>query len=237
MLALRSFFFYLGYGASTIIMSTIFLLLTPIVSDRTLYRIASSWCGFTITWLRFCCGVRYEISGLENLAQMPAVLVSNHQSSWETILYYRLVYPVAPILKKELLDIPFWGWCLRRLHPIAIDRSKPREAGRSLLTQGIAAIKSGSAVFVFPEGSRSSGSQLGRFNKGAAKLAISAQVPVVPIVQDAGKCWPPKRFIKSPGTIQVVIGSAVSTEGREASELTAELRQWMQDQLGFFESQ
>lgn len=188
---------------------------------------AAIWCDFILGWLRLCCGVRYKIIGLENLPEAPAVIVANHQSSWETILFYKLVFPVSPILKKELISIPFWGWSMRLLKPIAIDRSKPREAGRSLLKQGVDRIASGNSVIVFPEGSRSDFGSVKRFSRGAAKLAVAAQADIVPIAHNAGYCWPARKFIKRPGEVTVVIGERMKREGRDASELTLDAENWI----------
>ncbi|MEX0965100.1 MAG: lysophospholipid acyltransferase family protein [Pseudohongiellaceae bacterium] len=171
--------------------------------------------------------MKYTIIGSENLPKSPAVVIANHQSSWETILFYKLVFPVSPILKKELIDIPFWGWSMRLLKPIAIDRSKPREAGRSLLTQGVERIRSGNSVIVFPEGSRSDHGTIKRFSRGAAKLAIAAQVGIVPIAHNAGYCWPAREFIKRPGVITVVIGKRIELDGSDATDLTTAVEGWI----------
>ena len=142
-LGIRSFIFYVGYYPVTVFLSIFFILLFPILPPKGRHIFASIWCGFILGSLRLCCGVRYVVHGLENLPNAPAIILANHQSSWETILFYKLIYPVSPILKKELTQIPFWGWSMRLLKPIAIDRSKPREAGRSLLIQGVDRIQKG----------------------------------------------------------------------------------------------
>jgi len=178
-------------------------------------------------WLRICCGVKYVVHGLENLPKTPAIILANHQSSWETILFYKLVFPVSPILKKELTQIPFWGWSMRLLKPIAIDRSKPREAGRSLLIQGVDRIQNGSSVIIFPEGSRSKYGSVKRFSRGGAKLAIAANTDIIPIAHNAGYCWPAHEFIKRPGTVTVVIGERMELGERGASELTADVESWI----------
>ncbi|NKB34676.1 MAG: 1-acyl-sn-glycerol-3-phosphate acyltransferase [Pseudomonadales bacterium] len=213
----------------TIVMATVFILLFPVLSTRIRHKLASLWCNSVLNWLRLTCGVRYEIIGYENIPSEPAVFLANHQSSWETILFYKLVYPVSPILKKELLRIPFWGWSMRLQDPIAIDRSKPREAGKSLLTQGVERIRSGKSVIVFPEGSRSPAGTIKRFSRGGAKLAVAADSPIVPIVHNAGDCWPPRQFIKRPGFIKVIIGEAIATAGCSASDLTEEAEQWIRN--------
>lgn len=224
---LRTVCFYLGYVIVTIVLSSLLLLSSPFLSKNSIYRACQFWCKFVLLWLRICCGVKYEISGLENLPKTPCLIISNHQSSWETLLFYQLVFPVSTILKKELLAIPFFGWALGLANPIAIDRSKPREAARSLLMQGLKRIEEGYFVILFPEGKRYPVGEVGRFSRSGAKLAIAAKVPIIPISHNAGLCWPPQRFIKTPGLIRIHIGSPVESVERTDKELNEELRNWI----------
>jgi len=228
---MRSIIFYIGYYSGTVFLSIFFILLFPVLPPKGQHIFASTWCGFTLGWLRICCGVRYVVHGLENLPKTPAIILANHQSSWETILFYKLVFPVSPILKKELTEIPFWGWSIRLLKPIAIDRSKPREAGRSLLIQGVDRIRNGNSVIVFPEGSRSKYGCVKRFSRGGAKLAISANTGIIPIAHNAGYCWPAREFIKRPGIVTVVIGQRMELGERNASELTADVEDWIRKRV------
>ncbi|MDA0278868.1 MAG: lysophospholipid acyltransferase family protein [Proteobacteria bacterium] len=230
-LSLRSFVFYVGYYSGTVFISAFFILLFPVLPPKGRHVFASIWCGFVLGWLRICCGVRYVVHGLENLPNTPAIILANHQSSWETILFYKLVFPVSPILKKELTHIPFWGWSMRLLKPIAIDRSKPREAGRSLLIQGVDRIQNGNSVIIFPEGSRSKFGSVNRFSRGGAKLAIAAKTGIIPIAHNAGYCWPAHEFIKRPGIVTVVIGQRMEIGERDASELTADVEGWIREKV------
>ena len=113
------------------------------------------------------------------------------------------------------------------LKPIAIDRSKPREAGRSLLVQGVDRIQSGNSVLVFPEGSRSNYGIVKRFSRGGAKLAITAKTCIIPIAHNAGFCWPAHLFIKRPGVITVVVGEKMEPGERDANELTTDVECWI----------
>ena len=139
----------------TVVLSTSFILLFPLLKSSGRHRIAAAWCRSILRWLKLSCGISYTVEGAENLNRCPTVYLANHQSSFEAILFYQLICPVSPILKKELLQIPFWGWALRLVKPVAIDRSKPREAARSLMAQGDAMLKEGNSIIIFPEGSRS----------------------------------------------------------------------------------
>jgi 1-acyl-sn-glycerol-3-phosphate acyltransferase len=220
----------MGYVVITIVISSLFIFLFPFFTPKLRYRLARVWCISVITWLRLTCGVRYEIEGLANLPDSPCVIVSNHQSSWETLFFYSLVSPASPILKKELLRIPLWGWALKLLKPISIDRANKREAGKSLLTQGRARLKDGNWIILFPEGRRSPPQTVAKFSRSGAKLAISTNVPLLPIAHNAGDFWPKSRFIKTPGLIRVTIGVPIDTAEANASALTLECENWIRSQ-------
>lgn len=169
---LRSVIFQVGYVFITVVISTLFIFLYPIFSPKWRDKLAKLWCNAILNWLTLTCNVRYEVHGLQNLPNSPCVIISNHQSSWETLFFYSLVFPVSPILKKELLLIPFWGWALRLVKPISIDRSNKREAGKSLLTQGRLRLKEGNWIILFPEGRRSAPQTVAKFSRSGAKLAF-----------------------------------------------------------------
>ena len=226
LLTLRSGVFYLGYVLITVVLSTSFILLFPLLKSSGRHRIAAAWCRSILRWLKLSCGISYTVEGAENLNRCPTVYLANHQSSFEAILFYQLIYPVSPILKRELLQIPFWGWALRLLKPVAIDRSKPREAARSLMAQGEAMLKEGNSIIIFPEGSRSEPGVVGRFSRGGTALAAAAKVPIVPIVHNSGYAWPSHRFIKLPGVVSIKVGDPIHVTDRSVKNLTHDVEQW-----------
>lgn len=230
MLFCRSLLFQFGYVLATAVISIACMATIWFLPKRLRFVFASSWCSFILFWLRLTLGVRYEIRGLENIPGTPVVALANHQSEWETFLLYKVLAPVCPILKRELLSIPFWGWALRFYHPIAIDRSKPHEAGRSILTQGVERIREGMSVVIFPEGTRTPVGRHKPFSRGGAKLAVAAATPILPVAHNAGRCWPPHRFLKQRHDIRVVIGEPVPTAGADASVLTEQVEQWVRQQ-------
>jgi 1-acyl-sn-glycerol-3-phosphate acyltransferase len=137
--------------------------------------------------------------------------------------------PVSTILKRELLRIPFFGWGLAMVAPIAIDRDNPREALRQVMQQGKERLAAGMNVLVYPEGTRvAPGDAPVKFNRSGAALAVAAEVPLVPICHNAGHCWPAHRLIKYPGTITVVFGPPLITQGRDAKAITEEVTEWME---------
>jgi 1-acyl-sn-glycerol-3-phosphate acyltransferase len=229
---LRSLIFYAGYAFSLVVYAGLCTLLGWLLPLRKRYHVFVVWNRFAIWWLGVSAGVYYRIQGEENVPSQPYLMVSNHQSPWETIfLYYRFV-PLCAILKIELLRIPFFGWALALLRPIAIDRSKRKEARKTLVGQGLQRLQEEKiSVLVFPESTRVAHGESKNFSNGAAELAISAGVKLVPLYHNAGLFWPAHRFLKKPGIIDVVIAPAIDTSGREARELTQEIQQLIQQGL------
>ena len=178
------------------------------------------------------CGVKVEIIGREHINKdRPVVLVANHQSEWETYVLQVLMAPVSTVLKKELLSVPFFGWGLRMVQPIAIDRSKRTNALKQIMSQGKERLEDGRSVLIFPEGTRTKPTEEKEFNKGAAMLATSAKVPILPVVHNAGYAWPSKSFFKNPGSIRMVIGPVIESEGKKTSELHDEMTTWMRAEM------
>lgn len=234
--SVRSLVFYAGYAVSVCVHSVVMLVVAPFIDYPRRYNLLIAWNRFAVRWARIACGIRYEVQGLENLPSHGCVVVANHQSSWETIFLATLFPQVCILLKRELLAIPFFGWALRLLRPIAIDRDNPRAALKQLVEQGAARLGQGNSVLVFPEGTRVEAGQAIRFTRGAAQLAIRAGADILCVAHDAGKCWPGRRLLKIPGTINVAISAPLSSEGAEAAALTREAQAWIEARLAEFSS-
>jgi 1-acyl-sn-glycerol-3-phosphate acyltransferase len=231
LLILRTLLFYAGYAGTLLIHAGLCVLLGWLLPLKTRYRVTVLWNHFAIWWLKLTCGVSYRISGIENIPREPFVLLSNHQSPWETLFLYDHFCPLCATLKRELLYIPFFGWALFMLDPIAIDRSKRTGARQILLREGRKRLQAGISVLVFPEGTRVAPGQERKYSTGGAELAITAGVPVLPVAHNAGCYWPAHRYLKTPGTVEVVIGAPLATAGREARELTEEVQAWTRQTL------
>ncbi|WAR44990.1 lysophospholipid acyltransferase family protein [Methylomonas rapida] len=192
------------------------------------YKIADIWINCLLYVLKLCCGLGYEVEGLENIPkQGAAIILSKHQSAWETIALRQIVAPQTAVLKKSLLQIPFGGWALATLKPIAIDRSNQKEALKMLLEQGIARLREGLFVLIFPEGTRVAPGATKKFNAGGAMLAHKSGFPVVPLAHNAGEFWPRNSFLKYPGVIKVKIGPLICTQDKSAKEINAEAEAWI----------
>lgn len=192
------------------------------------YKLANLWVGFVLLIAKIFCGVRHEVEGLEHIKGISAAIVlSKHQSAWETIAL-RLILPTqTALLKESLLRLPVWGWALATLKPIAIDRQNQRAALKTLLKQGKACLDEGIWVVVFPEGTRTAPGEVKKFNAGGAILAEKSGYPVIPVAHNAGHCWARNSFLKYPGIIKVKIGPPIATEGRKAAEINAQAAAWI----------
>ena len=229
MIYFRSILFYLGEGLSTIPFMIISMLVIPLPPKRR-SKIIAGWAYFVTWWLRVTCGVKHQIIGIDQVPEWPCVFACQHQSTWETIVTQTFLPPVAWVLKKELLSIPFFGWGLWASSPIAIDRSDHKNALDQVVDQGLNKIKEGRHVLIFPQGTRAPYGQRGRYKKGAAKLARAANVPIVPIALDAGKYWSSASWWIKPGTIKCVFGPEISTLGRSDQEITDQIQHWIEAQ-------
>ena len=225
---IRSTLFTIGYAALTFIISSLVIALFWLLPPKRRFYLYALWCRLVLAWLRITCGIRHHVTGAENLPGHPVVVVSNHQSTWETIFLYQQFTPVCPIIKQELLEIPFWGWAIRLQQPIAIDRSKPREASKSLLTQGARRIEDGLSILVFPEGTRAAPGTLGKFSRGGAQLAVATGTPLLPVLHNAGFRWPAGTTLKKPGQIDVLIGEEISVSGKTSKEVASEFSAWVE---------
>lgn len=230
-LGLRTVVFYTGYGLSTLLVGTAAQLFRPVLPRRWVQGWVLGWTHFAVWWLGVTCGIRVLIQGREHLPDRPCVVLANHQSSLETIVLQYLCWPVSTTLKRELLNIPGFGWGMRLLDPIAIDRGAPRDAIRQLMEQGLQRLESGHSLLIFPEGTRQAPGEHGKYARGGAGLACAAQVPVVAIAHNCGARWPARRFLKQPGTATFIISPPLVTVARTPKDVTDEARTWIDAQL------
>jgi len=222
------------FQAGMILSLVAFALLAPLtlpLSFKYRYGFLTRWGAVVLWWLRVTCGVRYRVEGAEHIPHTPTVVLAKHQSTWETIALQRVLPPQTWVLKRELLRLPFFGWALALLRPIAIDRAAGRRALAQLLEQGAERLKQGIWVIVFPEGTRTAPGTRGRYNIGGAMLAEKTGTPALPVAHNAGEFWPRNSFLKRPGVITVVIGPPIATAGRKAGEINAEAEAWIEETM------
>ena len=222
---LRIALFYFLLAFSAFAWCLVCLVCAPFMSFRMRYRfVVQNWCRCAVWLGRSLIGLRYQVQGTENIPTRPCVILAKHQSTWETFFLSALFEPLSQVVKRELLYVPFFGWAMAMLKPIAIDRSNPKAALKQLAKQGAERIEQGAWVLIFPEGTRIPPGQIGKFSRGGAALAVNAGLPVLPIAHNAGEFWPKQGWAKFPGTIQVVIGPLMHAEG-EGPRAIAEINE------------
>jgi len=229
MLFLRSLLFTISSVISTIFFA-ITCLVTIVLPYHYRYAYISQWRYFNLWLLEKICGIHYEVEGQENIpSDGPAIIFCKHQSAWETLAIAKLFPPHVWVLKRELLWVPFFGWGLALLEPIAINRGAGRKAIKQIIKQGKERLANGRWVVVFPEGTRVAYGTEKKFKMGGAILAESSGVQVLPVAHNAGKFWARRSFIKRPGTIKVVIGPVIKSDGRKAAEINADAEKWINE--------
>lgn len=227
----RSLIFYAGYALWTVWFGITTPLFVRWLGYKACVFYINVWNRGVILWLRITCGVRYRVEGLQNIPAEPCVVVSKHQSEWETFFLQLLFVPVCTILKQELLNIPLFGWGLATVRPIAIDRSAPRESLKKIVDEGCQRIAAGMSVLIFPEGTRTPVGKAGRYARGGADLAHKAHAPLLPVAHNAGECWLNKQFIKRPGLITVVIGAPMHGDEADSKTLMSRAENWIESEV------
>lgn len=227
MLALRALLFYLGISLVLILVVGTSLLALPLPYPWRYYHM-TRWGRFTIWWLKVTCNLTFVVEGRENIPTDNCIILAKHQSAWETIAMQQVFPPQTWVLKRELFLIPVFGWGLAMLHPVGIDRSAGKKALKQVIKQGTDRLKRGLWLIIFPEGTRTAPGEHKRYAIGGAMLAEKSGYPVLPVCHNAGEFWPKQGFIKKPGTITMVIGPLIHTDGKRASEINGEVEQWIE---------
>jgi len=224
---LRATLFYLGLALITIIYLPITQLLWPFpIAFR--FRIISKWSVFNLWWLKVTCNLAYEVTGQDNIPAAAGIIMCKHQSAWET-LALQLVFPAQVwVVKRELLWIPIYGWCLAAMQPIAIDRQSGVKAMRRVATAGRQRLNEGLWIVIFPEGTRVAPGVRGMYQAGGGLLAEQLQCPVIPVAHNSGYFWPRNSFRKWPGVIKMVIGPAIATQAKSAREIISTVEDWIE---------
>jgi len=219
--------FTAGLFLSVPIHATAAVLAAPF-GHRASYRVAVNWAEVNLWLLEKLCGLRYEVEGREHIPADPCVLYWKHESVFETMAGALLFPAQTWVVKRELMWLPFFGWGLAALRPIAINRQAGRTAVRQVIEQGQRRLAEGLFVVIYPEGTRVLPGHERRFGVSGAALARQAGVAIVPVAHNAGDFWPRRSFFKTPGTIKVVIGPPIDTTHRSNEEITRLGRAWIE---------
>ena len=235
MIITRSLIFIILHIVTAMIYS-IMAVIAWIMPFKSRYKIVSQWAIFNLWLLKIICHIHYEVKGLDNISENPCIILCKHQSAWETLALQAIFPPQVWVIKRELLWIPFFGWGLASLNPIAINRRTKRKALNQIIKQGKSRLLSGIWVIIFPEGTRTASGIMSKFGMGGVKLAVETGFPIIPVAHDAGKVWPRQSFIKYPGVIKLVVGTKIESNGKKASDLNKSVFNWINIEMKILES-
>ena len=227
---LRSLLFALFEIVITIVFAILALLCFPLPA-RARYRIITTWSRLIVAGARTICGIRYSVLGAENVPPPPFIVLAKHQSAWETLAFQVIFPPQVWVVKREVLWIPFFGWGLAMLAPIAIDRGAGSRALNKLLEQGRERLARGYCIVIFPEGTRVAPGSRGKYQVGGAWLAVKTATPVLPVAHNAGELWRRRAFIKQAGLVTVSIGAPIDTRQLTPDELIRRVEDWIEREM------
>ncbi len=228
-LGLRSTLFWItflpGMLLSASVLSIIFFM--PLKYRIGLVRL---WIAYSLLCLRVFCGLKYTVEGMDNVPDDGFIVMSKHSSTWETIAIQRFFRPLVWVVKRELTWIPFFGWALKAVNAIALDRGTGRKAINQLIAESQLHMDRGRILMLFPEGTRVMPMQQKPFKLGGAIVSERTGYAVLPITHNAGEFWPRHSWIKWPGTIRVVIGKPIDPQGKKAEQIIGEVSSWIQSE-------
>jgi 1-acyl-sn-glycerol-3-phosphate acyltransferase len=159
------------------------------------------WCASTLL------GIRSQVEG--TIPSGAFLIAGKHQSMFETVDALRILERPAVVLKRELADLPGWGWVAKRFGVIPVDRAGGAIALRRMLKAAQAAKADGRPILIFPEGTRVLPGEQPPLQAGFAGLYRALGVPVVPIAIDSGRLWPRQSFAKRPGVVTWRVGKTI----------------------------
>ncbi|MGN7610629.1 lysophospholipid acyltransferase family protein [Magnetococcales bacterium HHB-1] len=210
----RSTIFSLFFLFGVLFFATLIILLVPFSSVSFRRWISRIWGGYNVVTLSWCCGLTHQVVGLENLPPPPFVIMSKHQSAWETVTFPSIFPAYVVVLKRALMFIPFFGWALKATGQIFIERASGMSAVKVLQLQGReAAEKEGMCILIFPEGTRVRPGEKSTYKAGGVNLALALGLPIVPVAHNGGLFWGKRAFVKKPGKITIAVGEAIITQG------------------------
>lgn len=204
-------------GLLVIVRSVLFALVYYIVT--ALFLLLGSWLLFaprswamkglalhavTATWLlKVICGTKLEVRGRENLPRGACLVVSKHQSMWDTFALIPLLHDPAIVLKDELKYIPLYGWFCVKFEHILVKRDRAAVALKAMLADAKERAEQGRHILIFPEGTRSAPGAAPDYKPGYIALYEGLGVPAVPLALNSGLFWPRRSNLRYPGTIVV----------------------------------
>jgi 1-acyl-sn-glycerol-3-phosphate acyltransferase len=204
MIWLRSLVFNILFMTVTALASIIAMALLPF-HQRHIRHFIRGWARIIIWLMRLVCGIRVKVTGLEHIAPGAAIIASKHQSAFDTFVWPALIAQPSYVLKRELLDLPFWGRAARHSGAVAVDRDGGGAALRAMVRDAKRVLDEGRPLVIFPEGTRSAPGDKVPYQPGVAALVTGSNAPCYPVATNSGQHWGRRAFQKKPGVIAISI--------------------------------
>ena len=196
MLVIRSTLFFIWFALASLALHILSLPALLLPRQVTMY-LSKAWSVVMLWGLKIFAGLGYEVRG--EIPTGGVLVASKHMSMWDTLILYLLLHDAAVVLKRELFSIPFYGWYIKKVGSIGIDRKGAASSLRKMANEGKAALAAGRPVLIFPEGTRKKPGAEPDYKPGVAGLYSLLDVPCIPAALNSGLYW--TGFFKKPGTI------------------------------------
>ncbi|MGE3623122.1 MAG: lysophospholipid acyltransferase family protein [Bdellovibrionales bacterium] len=199
------------------------LLVTLVLPRKAMTAVVRLWLSH-LDWIeKHIGGIHYRVIGREHIPPGACIIAAKHQSAWETFKLHLLLGDPAIVLKAELLNIPIWGWYVRRAGMIPIDRARGAQALSRMMKAAHKAADEGRKIVIFPQGTRIAPGADRPYKSGVAALYEELDLPVVPMALNSGLLWGRNSFIKKPGLITVEFLSPIPS-GLPRAQMMERLR-------------
>ena len=196
MIWLRSALFMLWFAAVSTLLSLLFWPVLLLPRGATVW-LARTWARATFWGLNFFAGIDFEIRG--QAPRDAALVAAKHMSMWDTLALYLVLDQPGIVLKRELLQVPFFGWFVWKAAAIPIDRGGKARALMKMTEAARTVRAEGRPILIFPEGTRKKPGAAPDYKPGVAGLYSLLEAPCVPVALNSGVYW--TGFLKRPGTI------------------------------------
>ena len=223
MILLRSALYNVFFFGTTIVLGIVGVFVRWLLPRWTL-PFARFWAGLMLNGARVICGIDVTVTGRENLPEGPALIASQHQSAFDTLIWTQLVPKVSYVFKAELARIPLFGPMLLATGQIPLDRGASLTTVRNLLREAARAKADGRQIVIFPEGTRMVPGEEGQIRPGFSLIASRTGLAVIPVATDSGRFWGRRAFRKRPGRVHIHIGAPIPPDLPQ-STLVETLRQ------------
>lgn len=202
--ALRTLLFMLAFYGGTVV-AVLIALPVAATGRRPMRNYVIGWTTFHALCARAILGIRTRVEG--DVPQGPVLVAAKHQSHYEALDLLRVLGGPGAVMKRQLGDIPLWGWVARRYGGISVDRAAGASALRAMIREADVVKAERRPLLIFPEGTRVRPGEAPALQAGFAGLYRRLDLPVVPVALDSGRLWPRTGLVRRSGVVTMRFGA------------------------------